>query len=278
MSIAARRRSSSAKACFLFRYPHEVDVARPTAAAQSSGGPYTLPALVTRLKWRPLSEAQQVYFAVRPQAGATAKVGCANHEPGARVCSSSHRVYSLLIPMYWVYLNGYKKRVGLGWGAPRGVAPLLWLSIGSPIIGLGGGVAPLAKTIGKAYVRGVLSAYIHNWQKLMYVLSYQLDIYKKVTETTTGSCPGGGEDSRKKVRGYFTYMTTDKNTEQHKQICFLLPFSSANTRATESNLFSRLLRSTEEAEGIFCRAMAHPLPHGASESVGLFDCGLMSYS
>ena len=110
---------------------HEVDVARPTASAQSSGGLYTLPALVTRLKWRPLSEAQQVYFAVRPQAGAITKVGCANQEPGASVCSSSHSVYLLRIPMYWVYLNGYKKCVGLGWWAPRGVAPLLWLSIGS---------------------------------------------------------------------------------------------------------------------------------------------------
>ena len=87
-----------------------VDVARPTAAAQSSGGRYTLPTFVTRLMRRSLSEARQVYFAVRPQTGATAEVGRANLEPGARVCSSSHRVYLLRIPMYWVYLNGYMKR------------------------------------------------------------------------------------------------------------------------------------------------------------------------
>ena len=103
--------------------PLEDDVACPTAAAQPKGGPYTLPALATRLKWRPLSEAQQVYFAVRPQAGATAKVGCAKHEPGARVCSSSHYIYYICIFVSYthvlIYLNGYMKRCRPGLGAPQ---------------------------------------------------------------------------------------------------------------------------------------------------------------
>ena len=75
--------------------------------------------------------------------------------------------------MYWVYLNGYQKRVGLGWGAPRGVAPLLWLSVGSRNSGSPEYIYAiiiftktvcrknrpgLHKQLAKAYVREVLSA------------------------------------------------------------------------------------------------------------------------
>ena len=87
--------------------------------------------------------------------------------------------------------HGYKKRVGLGWGAPRGVAPLLWLSCFDPVqLGFFGVVHISPKTtagsplspilcrknrpglhslLPKPYVRREGPAYIHFCQNLMYV-------------------------------------------------------------------------------------------------------------
>ena len=95
---------------------------------------------------------------------------CANHEPGARVCSSNHYIiyiYLLRIPMYWVYLNGYMKRVG----APWGVAPLLWLSIYIDICTLWVAETAVALTKNtRSYVRRKTGpAYIYFCQLFMYV-------------------------------------------------------------------------------------------------------------